>query len=263
MIHYYAKDGVNIRYKLSEKKHKHVVLLHGYLETLEVWDKWISLLTGGFTVLTLDLPGHGKSSFVEHSSMEQMADAVDRVIRYLGMEHFYLVGHSMGGYVAARYALMFPDRVNGLVLFHSNTLADTPEKKMNRMQEINAIRLNGLESVYCNALPRTFTKENAERFRQELDGMIANCSMHQPEGIISCIYAMTDRVDATLQIKQLSKPVLNIIGLKDPFITLQKALELSRLLGAETFLLEESGHMGFIEEREKSAEKLAEWINRH
>ena len=69
---------VALRYTDSEKGEKPIVLLHGYLESLEVWDDFVRRLTrDGYRVITLDLPGHGISEVVgEVHSMEFLADTV-------------------------------------------------------------------------------------------------------------------------------------------------------------------------------------------
>ena len=61
----------------SEKGEKCVVLLHGYLESLLVWEDFIHLLYKQMRVVTLDLPGHGISTVEgECHSMEFLADVV-------------------------------------------------------------------------------------------------------------------------------------------------------------------------------------------
>lgn len=261
MIDYYTGNGKNIRYNLSEKKDKCVVLLHGYLETLEVWDGFSDLLAKHFTVLTLDLPGHGGSSFVGDDSMRCMAENVYELIDHLKLGSVYIIGHSMGGYVANSLALLHGEIVRGQVLFHSNTFADSEEKRHNREKEITLIREGKLGLICANAVPNTFGPENTERFRHDIDRIVGNCSKHKPEGIIACLRAMISREDTTGLLASSGKSLLSVIGAKDRFIPQDKALALANELNARVCLLENSGHMGFIEERQRSAEALTDWIN--
>lgn len=256
----YFKKGQNIRYKISEKKNKHVVLLHGYLETLEVWDDFAGLLAQDFTVLTLDLPGHGESSLIEDNTMERMADAVNGLLEYLSLDSVYMVGHSMGGYVATSFVLKYPSKIAGLVLFHSNTFADSSDKKTNRLKEIELIREGKLADICKMAVPNTFAKENVALFQAEIEKIITNAEKHCPDGIISCINAMRMRDDNTDQLKRTNKSILSIAGARDPFITEKAAHDLAMELEAEFYLLDRSGHMGFIEQADVSAVKLSDWI---
>lgn len=260
MIDYYSKNGKNIRYKLSEKKDKCVVLLHGYLETLEVWDDFAALLSEYYTVVALDLPGHGESSYVEDNSMDIMAESIFDLLRHLKFERVFIIGHSMGGYVANAFTLNYTDMVEGHVLFHSNTFADSADKKQNRRKEIELIRQGKLGLICMNAIPNTFGVENINTFAPVIKRITACCSKHNPEGIVSCLHAMIDRKDTTLSLSQLNIPILSIIGAKDKFIDLQTSENLAAELGADTCLLRDTGHMGFIEEKQHSCEVLHDWI---
>ena len=81
-----------------------VVLLHGYLESLLVWDDFVPLLYKRVRVVTLDLPGHGISEVKgEVHTMEYLADTVKGALDVLQIGRCTLVGHSMGGYVALAF----------------------------------------------------------------------------------------------------------------------------------------------------------------
>ena len=113
----------------SEQGERCVVLLHGYLESLLVWEEFVPLLYKRVRVVTLDLPGHGISEVKgEVHTMEFLADTVADGLRALGIERCTLVGHSMGGYVALAFLERHPEMLDGLVLLSSTPNADTPEK---------------------------------------------------------------------------------------------------------------------------------------
>ena len=77
-----------------------IVLLHGFLESSNIWNFFIPSLSEKRQVICIDLPGHGKSGNLDEvHSMELMADAVYHVLSHLKIEKVTLVGHSMGGYV--------------------------------------------------------------------------------------------------------------------------------------------------------------------
>ena len=89
----------------SQKGDKCVVLLHGYLESMLVWEDFVPFLYKELRVVTLDLPGHGISVVTgEEHSMEFLADTVADALRALGIPRCTLVGHSMGGYVALAFS---------------------------------------------------------------------------------------------------------------------------------------------------------------
>ena len=110
-----------------------VVLLHGYLESLRVWDDFVGLLTDKVRVGAIDIPGHGRSSNIAPvHTMELMADVVAGVLDTLGIEKVTMVGHSMGGYVALAFCAAYAHRLDGLVLLSSTPNPDTDLKRENR-----------------------------------------------------------------------------------------------------------------------------------
>ena len=89
----------------SEVGEKVVVLLHGYLENMLVWDNFVPLLYKEVRVITLDIPGHGISEVKgEIHSMDYIADTIAAALDKLGIDQATIVGHSMGGYVALAFA---------------------------------------------------------------------------------------------------------------------------------------------------------------
>jgi len=94
-----------------------VVLLHGYGESLMSWRALFDELSHHADVTAVDLPGFGLSSKPEHGySADSMALSVLRLLDQLGLARAVLVGHSLGGAVAAAVAVQAPERILGLVL---------------------------------------------------------------------------------------------------------------------------------------------------
>ena len=98
-----------------------VVLIHGFGTSARLWDQVLPQLEG--QILTLDLPGFGDSPD-ERYSVDGMADAVQE--RLAGLRDFVLVGHSMGGKVAAVLAARRPVGLSGLLLIAPSPLSPEP-----------------------------------------------------------------------------------------------------------------------------------------
>ena len=102
---YFKNTG--IRYK-AEGSGTTIVLLHGYLESSDIWDKFSGELKHEFRVISIDLPGHGKSGIVaDIHTMEIMAETVNAVLDELDIDKCILIGHSMGGYVTMAFADLY------------------------------------------------------------------------------------------------------------------------------------------------------------
>ena len=119
MENFFTADNGRIYYK-DQGKGEIIVLLHGYLETSEIWDSFAGKLAGKYRVVSIDLPGHGKSDvFGEIHSMEFMASVIKELMAGSGDGNFFLAGHSLGGYVTMAFVDLFPQLLKGYCLFHS------------------------------------------------------------------------------------------------------------------------------------------------
>lgn len=104
-----------------------VVLLHGKNFAGFYWAPTMRALLGrGFRVVVPDQVCFGKSSKPEHYqfSFAQLATNTTALLHSIGVERATVVGHSMGGMLAARFALMYPDRTEKLVLVNPIGLED-------------------------------------------------------------------------------------------------------------------------------------------
>jgi hypothetical protein len=81
-----------------------LMLIHGSLESLDVWDGWMRQLGGRARVITVDLPGHGLTGpwARDEYTIDAYADFVEVLADTLRLDRFALGGHSMGGAVAWR-----------------------------------------------------------------------------------------------------------------------------------------------------------------
>ncbi len=237
-----------------------VVLLHGYLESKEIWTDFAMQLAENFLVIIPDLPGHGKSELPNGNlSLETIAEAVKLVMDSEKIKKCFLVGHSMGGYVALAFLELFPERLNALSLFHSAPYADTEEKQKNRDREINIIKEGKIAQVYQAHFPKTFANENVAKFKTEIEIMNQRAKSMKSEGIIAALEAMKSRPDRSVLLKKAKIPIQYIIGAKDNFIPMAILENLRLPDNSELVVLENSGHMGFLEEPENSLKAIRDF----
>jgi len=257
-------DFQNTTIRFEDKgEGKTVVLLHGYLESLDIWDSFADELSENYRVITIDLLGHGKSGVVsETHSMELMADAVFEVVKYLEIEKCTLIGHSMGGYVAMAFLEKYETYLEGLSLFHSTPLSDSEPTKILREKTISEIR-NGKKIEICkNHVPKTFAKNNTEKYIQEI-GFGKIIALNTPdEGIIAALNGMKQRKNRVELLKNTKIPFLYILGKKDNFIPSNILSHFELPCSATIGVLDNSGHQGYIEEKNKSLKIVSNFLKK-
>ena len=99
-------EGRTVHYRDEGRENtRTLVLLHGFLQNLDVWSSYVLSYMTRFRVITIDLPGHGLTeSFCDVHTMDFMAKTVKSVLNEAGVDQCVMVGHSMGGYVALAFA---------------------------------------------------------------------------------------------------------------------------------------------------------------
>jgi len=246
----------------SEQGERCVVLLHGYLESLRVWDDFVPLLYKKVRVVTLDLPGHGISVVEgEVHTMEYLADTVCDALTALGIDRCTLVGHSMGGYVAAAFAERHAERLDGVVLFSSTPNADSAEKAENRRREIALVRSGKKEQIARVAPGAGFAERNRGRMQDTIADLTEQVYVTEDEGIVALLNGMIRRPDRNESLRKSPVRQLFVFGRHDAYIPEETALALAaQHPQAQVVWLDASGHMGFLEEPEAAAGALLRFV---
>jgi len=227
-----------------------VVFLHGFLENREIWQNYTTNLSNNYKVISIDLPGHGQSSnFGYCHSMEMMGEAVLAVLKSLKIRRFYLIGHSMGGYVSLAIAEFYPDSIKGLCLFHSTADNDGIQKKKERQKVIKVVQRN--KNIFIReSIPNLFNT-GYKPYKRAINLIQKMALSMSSQAIIASLEGMRIRNNREIIIKFAPYPVLYIIGKKDNVLPYKKLVQECKLTeNAEHLLLEKTGHMGFIENPE-------------
>lgn len=255
-------NGCALRVRISGEGDKTIVLLHGYLKTIEVWEEFIPLLKG-VRVVAIDLPGHGISEIKgEVHTMEFLARTVHAALAELGITvKSYIVGHSMGGYAALEFIRIFPEAAAGIVLLHSTPNADTPEKREQRQREIELV-LSGKKELIARTNPAArFAAENRKRLAPLIAELSEEVFFMDDEGITALLRGMAQRPDNNDMLRSSAVPQLFIFGRGDEHIPVAVAEEVAaRHPQAQIVWLEHSGHMGMMEEPEATAKAIMDFV---
>jgi pimeloyl-ACP methyl ester carboxylesterase len=118
--HSVLSDGVSIRYGVSGRGDRDVLLVHGSGAHHVWWHAVAPRLEERWRVITLDLSGHGESGHRPVYKPSHWVNDILMVLNAVGSERPVYVGHSMGGRVGISFAARYPSRLAGLVIFDSS-----------------------------------------------------------------------------------------------------------------------------------------------
>lgn len=247
MIYHY--NEVPLFYKISGKGPV-LVLLHGFLESSTMWSSFVPSLSLHRRVLTVDLPGHGKSgcSAPVHS-MEMMADMVYALLHHLQIDKASFMGHSMGGYVGLAYLEAYGQQVEGLTLLNSTTRKDTIEQKRNRDRATRIVSENK-EVFIGNIMNLLFMESSHRRYPTEIAALKKEAMGFSAEGIIAATQGMKLRIDRTTVFRDFSGGKLIICGANDLVVPLAVSKEIASATNSQLKVLN-GGHMSWIENSEE------------
>lgn len=200
-----------------------IILLHGKNFSGYYWEKTVKDLTkNGYRVLVPDQIGFGKSSKPESFpyTFQLLATYTRDLAQKLEIKSYQLVGHSMGGMLATRMALMFPDEVEKLVLVNPIGLEDW--KTMVPYQNVNALYQNELKSneekirnyqrlSYYDGVWKTEYEKSIE--------VLVGWTLHKDYPLVAWNAALTSDMVFTqpvvYEFKNLKMPTLLLLGTRD------------------------------------------------
>jgi pyruvate dehydrogenase E2 component (dihydrolipoamide acetyltransferase) len=238
--------GLRLRYlEMGEGDTVPVLLLHGFGADLNTWMFTQPALAEGRRVIALDLPGHGGSAkAVGSGNADYLVSAVERAADALGLERAHLIGHSMGGAVAALLALRQLERVATLTLIASAGLGreistvfiDGFVRASRRREAVEVLSL----LIHDPALVSRTMVEDVLRYKR-LDGVQAALAK-----IAEAWFAGgRQSLDLAGQIAALKLPVQIIWGREDRIIPVAHAEALAARLPVH--ILEQAGHLPHME----------------
>src|SRR5689334_4716600 len=230
-----VRDDMRLHYhEAGVGNEKTIVLLHGGGPGASSWSNFgrnIAVLTQHFHVLAVDQPGYGHSD--KHTEHEQYnrysATALLNLFDHLGIERAGLVGNSLGGGTAVRFALDYPDRAGKLVLMGPGGLS------------VNLFAPDPTEGVkLLGRFTADPTRENMERF---LRIMVFDQKLITPELIDErfaiarqpglLIWGREDRVNpldgALVAVKQIPRVQLHVFGQCGHWAQVEKFDEFNKL----------------------------------
>lgn len=129
-------NGIKICYDIHGEGEP-ILLLHGYSDRKEHWRAQVGELSKYFKVIRMDNRGAGKSDRPDGDyTMQLFASDVVGLMNFLEIERAHIIGHSMGGMIAQNLIILYPNRVNKMVLINTFAGVKPPGEPTDDYEEI-------------------------------------------------------------------------------------------------------------------------------
>lgn len=255
-------DGRTVHFRDEGRSNtRTVVLLHGFMQNLDVWSSYVLSYMNNLRVITIDLPGHGLTdTFCDVHTMDFMAETVKKVLNEAGVEQCVMVGHSMGGYVTLAFANRYPYTLRGLGLINSHAMSDSPEAREAREAVCRQVEENRA-SYIVDFVPSLFDDSCRVAMSQDIKDLKDQCLEMSTQSIIAAQRGMAQRASQVATLQRLEVPVLFVYGKNDPRIPIEIAVSQTLIPHhSETLILDNTAHMVFLEGREYVKPRLLNFV---
>ncbi|OQW46110.1 MAG: hypothetical protein A4S09_16885 [Proteobacteria bacterium SG_bin7] len=157
-----------------------IVFIHGWSCDSSFWNFQVNEFSARQRVITIDLPGHGKSdhpSFLKYS-IEEFAEAINEVFETASIRKAILVGHSLGGVVVRQFYRKFPDKVLALVIADSD-LAPWPKESIDYVRKLaGRLKTSSYKKVIAEEIDGMFAPSTSEFLRNEIKSKMVSTAKH-------------------------------------------------------------------------------------
>lgn len=247
-----------------------LMLLHGFGANKDTWNRIAQHLTPYFHVIAIDLPGFG-NSFKDMQLQYDVKAQVTRlqeIVEGLKLSQFHLAGNSMGGYIAANYAALHPDKLSSLWLLNPLGVATAPNSGMfeDIAQKKRPVVLANSKLEYKELIARVFHKAPymPNFFVDALSlNAIANFSINKKifhEIHQTADYQVYFSSPTDLALAGFDKPLLITWGNKDTILHPKGAHALQKVVpSAVVQIIENVGHLPMIESPKLTANQFIEF----
>lgn len=206
--------------KPSNYNGKNVLLLHGKNFFSDYWKDIIKYLSeSGFRVIAPDQIGFGKSSKPDiHYSFHLLANNTKKLLDSLNIKKTAIIGHSMGGMLAIRFSLIYPNTINKLILENPIGLEDyriyIPYKSVSEIYDgllnQNLEEIIAYHKTYYTHWKKEFELYPTVQYRMTLSGEYPRAALSQ-----ALTYDMIYREPVIYEIPYLKPQVFLIVGTSD------------------------------------------------
>ncbi len=243
-----------------------LVCCHAFGVDRTMWAQQIPRFARTHRVITFDQRGSGESDHplqvtgeADPYTIDTFAEDLRGVLDDLGIQRARILGLSMGGATALRFATQWPERVEALAL--ASTMASRlPERIIDRAREVERVMARGglaeaFQYYFNGPLFKGVTRE--PRFEAQVAAWGA---MATPHGFIGTYRVTIDRPSMIKELDRIHAPTLILVGERDTLYLEDAELMARRIPGARKVILKGVGHAMSAEAPEAFADEVTRFL---
>ena len=246
----------------AEGKGAPMLLIHGYPLNGELFkNNRAALAAAGYQVITVDLPGFGKSvASSSDASIEFYARSIISVMDALGLKKAVVGGMSMGGMTLLQMYRLAPERFSGLVFIDTTADPAGIAEAASWRGQAQQAQAQGVASLVPGLLPRMLTGADRMKMPNQpafLGSLVKQASLN---GAVGGGNALATRPDANPILPTIKVPTLLVFGLEDNVTPIELAMNMQQgIAGSKLVLIPGAGHAATFEKASATNAAILNW----
>ncbi|NJM53034.1 MAG: alpha/beta hydrolase [Blastocatellia bacterium] len=246
-----------------------LILISGFASGAWLWFRQIEELAKHFQIITFDPRGIGNSKIDKNEtvSINEIAKDIVEILDELKIEKASILGTSFGGFVAQEFALRYPERLNKLILA-CTSFGGCNHVLPSNFEVLTAFvsteNLNSSERIRKFMIP-AFTKDFVESHFEIVE---QTCELREQNEVPESVYLQqlqsATTFDLEAKVSNIKAETLVITGDRDQVVPMQNSVNLSNSIpNSRLEIVENSGHLFFIEQAEKFNKIVTAFVLSH
>ena len=227
-----------------------LVMIHGAGGQSQAWQTQTHLLKGALNTLALDLPGSGESTGEARSDLDGYAEWLIEVFRGIFDEPTFLMGHSMGGAIVQKVALLEPDLIKGIILVGTGPRLLVAPMFLEGLQNNFEKTVDTLIGyAYATGADSLLIKEGAELMKEA------------GSSVVYGNFSACNQFDIRNEVGKIKLPCLILCGDEDNLTPPSLSKKLNEAIsGSRLEIIPSAGHMVMIENHKAFNDYVLDFI---
>jgi pimeloyl-ACP methyl ester carboxylesterase len=249
----------------GDEKSYPIVLIHPLGGNIKIWEEEISLIlrSGNYRIIAYEIRGHYRSNMGKSDSftMDDLANDLDKLLNELKIRKCTLIGHSIGGKIAAVYAKHNSDKIDAII-FISGSSIPIPEDALEDSIAIEIATTKGMEAVADYERQQKYEKEKAFKDEKEWNYFKEIFTKTSIKGFIAARNALrTMPNDINNVLKNANCNLYGIVGSQDDvFMNLKNKMK-QEIPKFKLKIIEGEGHWLILHNPVALDKALEEFLN--